>query len=64
VHHYPLSPGDLVVQSSDGIRTSSLRAMRASRPDAELNPQRILEQLLSSSSFNDDVCILLTQCHA
>lgn len=64
VNHYPLSPGDLVVQTSDGVRTSSLRAMRASRPNSELKPERILEELLSHTNFNDDVSILLTQCHA
>jgi len=64
VNHYPLSPGDLVVQSSDGVRTSSLRAMRASRPNSELSPEGILEELLSRTNFNDDVSILLTQCHA
>lgn len=64
VHHYPLSPGDLVVQSSDGVRTSSLRAMRASRPNSKLRPEGILAELLSRTNFNDDVSILLTQCHA
>ena len=64
VNHYPLAAGDLVVQSSDGIRTSHLRAQRAGRPDAELNPERIIADLLSATTFNDDVSILLTRCHA
>lgn len=64
VNHYPLSPGDLVVQSSDGIRTERLRHLRANRPDSRLKPEPILNELLSSTSFNDDVSILLTQCHA
>ena len=63
VHHYPLAPGDLVLQSSDGISPSVLRAQRAQRPGGVLHPERILQALLKSSSFDDDVSILLTQCH-
>ena len=63
VNHYPITAGDLVIQSSDGIRSSQLRAMRANRPDAELKPEQIIQSLLTTTSFNDDVSILLTRCH-
>lgn len=63
VHHVPLAPGDLVLQSSDGIGTSVLRAKRAERPGATRDPAAIIQTLLSSSSFDDDVSILLTRCH-
>ena len=64
IEHYPLAEGDVVVQSSDGIRTSCLRAMRASRPDTKLKTERIIQELLRNTTFHDDVSILLTRCHA
>lgn len=64
VNHYPLAVDDLVIQCSDGIRSSSLRGMRAKRSDTTLDPAQVLEDLLSITTFNDDVSILLTRCHA
>lgn len=63
VNHYPLALGDLIIQSSDGIRSSSLRAMRAKRPDHALDPEQLIERLLGMTTFNDDVSILVTRCH-
>jgi len=63
VNHYPLAPGDLVIQSSDGIKSSALRAQRAGRPGSELDPAKIIQTLLRSTSFDDDVSILMTRCH-
>lgn len=63
IQHFAIQPGDVVIQASDGIRTSTLRAMRARRPDASLNLETITNQLLSRSSFDDDVSVLVSQCH-
>jgi hypothetical protein len=64
VNHYPLAVGDLIIQCSDGIRSSSLREIRCKRSEVTLEPAKVLENLLRNTTFNDDVCILLTQCHA
>ena len=62
VQHYPIQPGDVVLQASDGLRTSSLRAMRAQRPGASQNLEQIADHLLARASYNDDVSLLLSQC--
>lgn len=63
VNHYPLAVGDLVIQCSDGIRSSTLREIRCKRPGATLEPAKVLENLLRNTTFIDDVSILLTRCH-
>ena len=62
IQHFALNPGDVILQASDGIRTSTLRAMRAKRPGTTLRLETIADQLLSRSSFDDDVSVLLSQC--
>lgn len=63
IQHFALHPGDVVLQASDGIRTSTLRAMRARRPGAALQLDTIADQLLTRSTYDDDVSVLLSQCH-
>ena len=63
IQHFALHPGDVILQASDGIRTSTLRGVRAKRPGASLNLEAIADQLLARSSFDDDVSVLLSQCH-
>ena len=63
IQHLPLQPGDVVLQTSDGVRTSTLRGMRARRPGAALHLEAIADQLLARTSFDDDVSVLLSQCH-
>ena len=53
----------MVLQTSDGVRTSTLRGMRARRPGAALHLEAIADQLLARTSFDDDVSVLLSQCH-
>lgn len=64
IHHYPLNPDDVVLQSSDGIRTSTLRSMRPTRQHAPVDVERVANDLLARTSFTDDVSVLLTRCHA
>ena len=63
IQHFALNPGDVVLQTSDGIRTTTLRAMRAKRPGVTLHLEAIADQLLARSGFDDDVSVLLSQCH-
>jgi hypothetical protein len=61
---FPLRPGDVVLQTSDGIRTTTLRAMRPRRSGATVDPDQVATALLQQSTFADDVSILLSRCHA
>ncbi|MEB3235302.1 MAG: ATP-binding protein [Cyanobacteriota bacterium] len=63
INHFQLNPGDVVLQSSDGIRTSTLRAMRPTRRDNTINMPQITKELLKRTTLDDDVSILMTRCH-
>jgi anti-sigma regulatory factor (Ser/Thr protein kinase)/serine/threonine protein phosphatase PrpC len=63
ISHYQLSAGDIFIQCSDGIRTSTLRAIRPTRSNARINPDEIIQTLMTRTGFSDDVSILITQCH-
>jgi anti-sigma regulatory factor (Ser/Thr protein kinase) len=63
IQHFAINPGDVVLQTSDGVRTTVLRAMRARRPGASLQLDVVADQLLARTGFDDDVSVLLSECH-
>ena len=64
INHFTIQSGDVVVQSSDGIRTSTLRSMRPNSSGAVLELEPVADRLLQRTSFADDASILLTRCHS
>ena len=63
IQHFDLQPDDVILQSSDGIRTSTLRAMRPKNHATVHDLKQVADQLLARTSHDDDVSILLTRCH-
>lgn len=61
---FPLAADAVVLQASDGIRTSSLRSQRPGRSGNVPDLETVASALLAQASFADDVSILLTRCHA
>lgn len=61
---FSLAPGDVVIQTSDGIRASSLRALRPGRPGVAVEPEQVIRDLLAQTPFTDDVSMLVSRCLA
>lgn len=63
INHFPLEPGDVVLQASDGIRTATLRSMRPRRRGVAIDLEQVAGELLTRTTLADDVSLLLTRCH-
>ena len=63
ISHFPLEPGDVVLQASDGIRTATLRSMRPRRRGVAIDLEQVAGELLTLTTLADDVSLLLTRCH-
>jgi len=63
ISHFPLEPGDVVLQASDGIRTATLRSMRPRRRGVAIDLEQVAGELLTRTTLADDVSLLLTRCH-
>jgi anti-sigma regulatory factor (Ser/Thr protein kinase) len=63
IQRFPLHRKDLIVQTSDGVRSNAIRTLRPRRSGIQLNPEKTMTNLVAGASFADDVSLLITQCH-